>query len=71
MTRAELAAELGVSEGTVVRWELRTYGIADKYKPKIARILRRPLTSSWGGTRRRYARPALRAASRPKSRKSR
>jgi DNA-binding XRE family transcriptional regulator len=40
MTRAELAAELGVSEGTVVRWELRTYGIADKYKPKIARILR-------------------------------
>jgi hypothetical protein len=39
MARAELAAAVGVSEGTIVRWELRTYGMPDRHKPAIARVL--------------------------------
>lgn len=39
MTRTELAYRLGVSEGAVLRWENHTMGIADRHKPKIARLL--------------------------------
>ena len=39
MTRTELAVALGVSEGTVVRWELGTVGIPDHRKAIIARLL--------------------------------
>jgi transcriptional regulator with XRE-family HTH domain len=39
MTRAELAERVGVAEGTIVRWELRTYGIPDHRKAVLARVL--------------------------------
>jgi transcriptional regulator with XRE-family HTH domain len=39
LTRTEVAFRLGVSEGAVVRWENQTMGIADRHKPKIARLL--------------------------------
>jgi transcriptional regulator with XRE-family HTH domain len=39
LSRAELAVKLGMSEGAVIRWELRMAGIPDKRKPTVARIL--------------------------------
>lgn len=39
LSRAELAEQVGVAEGTIVRWELRTYGIPDHRKAVLARVL--------------------------------
>jgi transcriptional regulator with XRE-family HTH domain len=39
LSRAELAVKVGVTEGTIVRWELRYTGIDDRRKVELARIL--------------------------------
>jgi transcriptional regulator with XRE-family HTH domain len=39
LSRAELAVKVGVTEGTIVRWELRYTSIDDRTKVKLARIL--------------------------------